>query len=104
MYVYCVQVDTRDRIVDSIMVYDALQKRKLYLDAFAEGLEEFGVHSLICAFPEEHECVFTMSQVISPSDVLNILKRAKSSQDSEDAVRVWNYLLTFIKHSQNSGE
>ena len=69
MLVNLLQAETRAQIIHSVMIYDALQKRKLYFDSFSEGL---GVHSLIKAFPEEHKIGFTISPILTPSDVLSI--------------------------------
>ena len=57
------------------MAYDAFQKRKVYLDSFAEGLEEFSVRTVMRAFPDVLKSVFTVSKEISPSDVSSILKK-----------------------------
>ncbi len=75
------------------MAYDAFQKRKVYLDSFAEGLEEFGVRTVMRAFPDVLESVFTVSSEISPSDVSSILKAA-SSLEGELVLRIWKYLPT----------
>lgn len=65
------------------MLYDALHKKKMYLDSFGEGLEEFGVLSLIKAFPEKFESSFTVPESIQPSDVVAVLKRPRDLHDPD---------------------
>ena len=64
----------KTQIIQSIMLHDALHKKKLFLDALGEGLEVFGVCSVIVAFPELFRPVFVSSESVKPSDVLSILK------------------------------
>ena len=53
------------------MVYDALHKRKVFLDALGKGLEALGVLDFIQKFPEEMK---PSSGTVSPKDVLDIMK------------------------------
>lgn len=46
-------------ITESIILYEALHKRKVFLDAFGEGMEVLGVLSLIQLFPEMMKPAFT---------------------------------------------
>ena len=45
-------------ILVNIMVYEALHKRKLFLDSFGEGLEVFGVLSFVQRFPTVMKSAF----------------------------------------------
>ena len=83
------------------MVYDALHKRKLFLDAFGEGLEVFGIWSLIGSFPELMKPIFVPGGSVQPSDVLSILQTDRSM--SADEERVWGFLTSFIRHSSEDG-
>lgn len=57
------------RIVENAMVYDALHKRKIFLDAFVKGLEALGILQFI-QFPEVMKPAFVSSGTVSPKDVL----------------------------------
>lgn len=49
IYIVCgcfLQIANKKRIVECIMLYDALHKRRIYLDAFASGLEVFGMKKI----------------------------------------------------------
>jgi len=59
--------------MDCILLYDALQKRRIYLDAFASGLEVFELKTIIVHFPEIFKPAFVFSGKITPSDVINML-------------------------------
>lgn len=56
------------------MRYNALQKRKIYLDAIALGLEDFKICSAIKYFPELFAVMFTASTDVVASDVLGIIR------------------------------
>ena len=92
MFVIFLQAETRAQIIHNVMVYDALQKRNHYFDSLGEGLEKFGVHLPMKAFPEEHKIGFTIPPITTPSDVLSILKAVHDLQGG-DVLRVWNYLV-----------
>ena len=81
------------------MIYDALHKRKLLLDAFGEGLEVFGVWSIMNSFPELMKPVFVPGS-IKPSDILSILKPENMEAPQE---RVWHFLTSFILSSSEDG-
>ncbi len=85
------------------MVYDALHKRKVFLDAFGEGLEEFGIWSLIRTFPDVMKPAFVATEEsIEASDVLAILKPLHDV-DGCDQERVWEFLTSFIRKSPEKG-
>ena len=84
------------------MLYEALHKRKVFLDAFGEGLEEFGVWSLTRNFPEEMKGAFVPTGTVDASDILEILKPIRD-EDNADEDCVWGYLTTFIQKSPEKG-
>jgi len=57
----------------AIIIYDVFHKRKVFLDAFAEGLGIFHLKTAINAFPELFKELFIVSDTCSSSDVLVIL-------------------------------
>lgn len=59
---------------DTIIRHDALQKRKVYLDAIALGLDEFKVLTAMKCFPELFEDMFVSLNEVLASDVLGMLR------------------------------
>ncbi len=84
------------------MVYEALHKRKVFLDAFGEGLDEFGVWSLMRKFPEEMKEAFVPADSVSASDVMKIVKPIPGRRDADEE-RVWGYLTAFVRNSTEKG-
>ena len=73
------------RICQEMIVYNVLHKRKVFLDAFVEGLELFHIGSAIRAFPSLFEELFVASGSCCPADVLSILN-FKDSKKSDSRV------------------
>ena len=67
------QVENIAGICDSIIIHDVLHKQKVYLDAFAEGLEVFHLKTAINTFPKLFKELFVASDACTPSDVIAIL-------------------------------
>ncbi len=85
-------------ILDSIMVYEALHKRKLFLDSFGEGLEVFGVLGFIQKFTDELKPAFVSSGILISDDVLKILKpRPSDDVMTVDEKRVYKFLEHYIE-------
>lgn len=61
-------------IVDCLITYDALYKRKRFFDALGDGLEVYKLTSAIRLFPHLFRPAFTSSGSCSTNDVSNILK------------------------------
>ena len=76
--------------------YDALQKRMVFLDAFAEGLEMFKIHTAIKHFTPLFECMFLAPSSCSSSDVLSIM--SVSNRALNDKQRL---VLTFLQGAVN---
>ena len=75
------------------MVYDALHKRKVFLDALGKGLEALGV---LEKFPEEMKPAFVSSGTVSPKDVLDIMKPQYSTSIFEEK-EVYEFLLEYVE-------
>ena len=78
------------------MVYDALHKRKVFLDALGKGLEALGVLDFIKKFPEEMKPAFVSSGTVSPKDVLDIMKPQYSTSIFEEK-EVYECLLEYVE-------
>ena len=90
--------------MECIILYDALHKRRIYLDAFASGLEVFGLKTLISHFPEILKPLFVSTGEIKPVEVIELLKpRPSVSSMDEYQRRVWGYLLAFIDRASGAG-
>ena len=95
------KVKNQHAICKSIVVYDALHKRKVYLDCFAEGLEVFRIHSAICIFPEMFEELFVAAEECSTSNVLSAMKYPVELKPEEE--RVGRYLRLTIEQLDERG-
>ncbi len=89
------------RICDAIILYEGLQKRKVYLDAFSDGLEVFRMRTAIHLFPHLFKDLFIPSDTCSSDDVLAVLKFRTDLTTEEQ--RVTEYLLKFIRHIEEKG-
>ena len=54
LWVFCVytQEENKDKICQSLMIYDVLIKRKPFLDSLSEGLETFKAKMIISSYPK----------------------------------------------------
>ena len=78
------------------MVFDALHKRKAYIDALGEGLDVFGVLTFIKKFPEEMKPVLVCDGQLTPENVIAILRTETGLTREKDRVFLY-YLVEFIK-------
>ena len=88
-------------ICDTIIIYDVLHKRKVFLDAFSEGLEVFHLKTAINTFPELFRELFVASDACSPDDVLAILHFDEDLGPQEQ--RVLNYFKKAIRKLNETG-
>ena len=88
-------------ISEAIYTYDALQKRKPFLDQMMEGLEEFQVATAMRLFPDVFEPLFVSRGAYEPQDVINIL-RSKITMTHDEEV-VYNFLKRFISECTPTG-
>lgn len=91
-------------IVETIILHEALYKRKPFLDSFSDGLQVLGVRDMICHFPNIFKPAFVFSGHVTPADVLKILhpKPDESGMD-ENTKRVWKYVTLFIEAADSDG-
>ncbi|XP_065887912.1 uncharacterized protein [Dysidea avara] len=90
-------VGNKKCISECIILYDALYKRKIYLDAFASGLEVLGMQSMIMYFPDQFKAAFVFSESLTGDAVIAKLKPVpKITRMSVDEYRIWCYLLSFL--------
>jgi len=91
-------------IVESIVLHEALHKRKPFLDSLADGLQVSGVWDIICHFPDVFYKAFVFSGKVTPSEVLAILKPSPDEKEmNENAKRVWKYVMEYVTRSDKKG-
>lgn len=69
------------------MLNEALNKRRIYLDAIASGLEVMDITALLHQFPEQMKQVFVGVATIKPESVKKMLCRMSTNM-SEGQSRV----------------
>lgn len=90
--------------MECIILYDALHKRRIYLDEFASGLEVLGLKTLISHFPETLKPLFVSTGELKAREVVELSKPNPSvSNMDEYQLRVWGYLLGFIDQASGAG-
>ena len=89
--------------MENAIVYDALHKRKIFLDAFGKGLEALGVLKFLQKFPEVMKPAFVSSGTVSTKDVLEIMKPQYSSTSVEER-KVYEFLLEFVGQCTDENE
>ena len=82
--------------------YDALQKRMVFLGAFAEGLETFKIHTAMKHFTPLFEQMFLPPTYCSPCDVLAILTIPKNFNGKQNLVT--SFLKDSIQQLNEEGE
>ena len=102
--VYYYQISKIPAIIETIVLHEALHKRKPFLDSFSDGLQVLGVKDMICHFPEVFKPAFVFSGGVTPLDVLKILHpRPRENEMNESTKRVWKYVTTFIEAADSDG-
>ena len=86
--------------MQTILIYSALHKRKVYLDAFAEGLECYKIHSLMRIFPQLFKPSFTSKELCSEDVINSIVPVGIMDNDTE---RLTSALFDFINELTISG-
>lgn len=99
---YILQVANKKPILETIVLNEALNKRRIYLDAIASGLEVMGIKALLHQFPEQMKQVFVGVATLKPDSVKKMLCRMSTNM-SEGQSRVWGYLLNFINECDDVG-
>ena len=75
LWVFCVytQEENKDKICQSLMIYDVLIKRKPFLDSLSEGLETFKVKMMISSYPKFFANKFVAPIRLSKSQVKDVI-------------------------------
>lgn len=95
------QVERKESIAEAIYTYDALQKRKPFLDQFVEGLEEFQLGKACHLFPQVFQPLF-VSKKCTPEDVLKILYTEGTMGEQQQVL--YDYLRQFLMECNHDGE
>lgn len=99
------QISNVTAIAECIVLYEALYKRKSYLDSLANGLEVLQVKEMISNFPEKFKPAFVHVGELSSSDVLKMLHpKPNESEMNDNTERIWNYLIVFINSADHAGK
>jgi len=101
------QVGTKKSISECVILYDALYKRRIYLDAFASGLEVLQMHSMITYFPDQFKEAFAFNETLTGNSVVAKLEpvpqETRMSVD-EYCIWIWSYLLSFLHQAGEEGK
>ena len=71
---------------ESIIRHNALQKRKVYLDSIAQGLDEFGILSAMKFFPDLFSALFIPSTQVVAKDILGLIRFPEKMNEEEQVV------------------
>ena len=100
-----IQVGNKKSISECVILYDALYKRRIYLDAFASGLEVLGMHSMITYFPDQFKEAFVFNETLTGDSVVAKLEPIPQvTRMSVDEYRIWSYLLSFLHQAAEEGK
>jgi hypothetical protein len=88
----------RHRVMQTIIVYDVLMKRKATLDQFIKGLETLGVHQLIKSSPELMKQHFVNTTGPLKSD--DLIKSLKFPENDENRLAK-EFLIQSIMELEN---
>lgn len=92
-------------IMENIMVYEALHKRRPFLDSFGEGLEIYGLLSFIQKFTAEMKPAFVPDGILCSDDVLQIMKPKISGEViTPEESRVYTFLKNYVKQCTDTSE
>lgn len=88
-------------ISEALYRWDAIQKRKPFLDQLMEGLEEFQLATAIRLFPDVFQSLFLSDDQYESQAVIDILHPKMPMTDGEEAV--YAFLKKFIAECSHSG-
>ena len=80
------QENTREMVLQSIILYEILLKRKLIIDQLAEGLESLGFRDLMVAFPDAFEPLFVAAvsgNSVTADQILEMITPPNSCSEDE---------------------
>lgn len=87
-------------ISEALYRWDAIQKRKPFLDQWMEGLEGFQLATAVRLFPDVFQSLFLSDDQYESQAVIDILHPKMPMTDEEEAVYVF---LKFITECSRSG-
>ena len=96
-----IQIEMKASICEALYTYDALQKRKPYLDQIMEGLEDFQLATCMKMFPATFEPLFVNCGRCQPSDVISILHHKPDLSGPE--IAVFDHLKRFLTQCSTTG-
>ena len=88
----------KHRAMQTLIVYDVLEKRKAPMDQFIKGLETLGVHSMITSYPELMRAHFVNSAGPLKSD--DLIENLSFADITENQMAK-DFLLQSIKDLEN---
>ena len=92
----------KSAIMECMLLHNALNKLRVHLDAFVDGLEVMGVKELISLFPNVMKPFFVHEGATRTNDVVKMLRpHPPMVQMNPSELHVWQYLLPFIIDSAN---
>ena len=95
------QIELKASISEAIYTYDALQKRKPYLDQLMEGLEDFQLAASVRLFPSVFEPLFVNQGRCEAHDVLKIIHHKPRLSDRE--MIILNHVKRFVTECDTNG-
>ncbi len=85
-----------------MILYEAMQKRKVFLDALTDGLEMFKLKTAINMFPDLLKCLFVASDTcLRSSHVIGMLEFPRTMDGDEE--RVAEYLKNCLNNFGEKG-
>lgn len=98
------QEENYEKIMQSLLVYDALMKRKPFLDNFSEGLEIFKIKTVISSYPKMFEKKFIgRTCPINSREVKDIIKTATPPGTDSIKLKLLHSLGVFVDDSSEEG-
>ena len=104
VYIYVIiQIKNIPAICESIILFDVLHKRKVCIDAIAEGLERFRIKAAISLFPEIFKNLFTKQECAHLShEIINCLNFGSCGLRDKESV-IEELIKKAIERMNNSG-
>ena len=90
--------------MQSLLIYDALIKRKPFLDNLSEGLEIFKIKTIMLSYPKMFEKKFIgMTCAVNSREVKDIIKVASPPGTHPIKLQLLHSLGVFIDESSEEG-
>lgn len=88
--------------MQTILIHNALHKRKAFLDSLAEGLELYRIHTLIKMFPQLFLPVFTYKE-LSSCDVISRIVPVSDGDNNDIELKLLSTLFNFVSKLSTKG-